>query len=947
VYAAESFGRLFDESSLVASGVECKGKTVEIPINGKVGAVAFIVTDYNYVDNNIIKIAEFDLSGSDKAIAVEKITWPDAPEGKNILKSAEATKIVAPGGDYASIRAYEYRLMDDQTEVDLSKLTDGDIEKHFDIWSLAEGDKPGVIYQLDKYYDVSHIHAWAGAYGSELIVNYGYKVYASDKKIGLYKEENLVFDYSNIDDTTNEFGADVEFKKVKYIAFILTDSSDGQWRMREFGAYGSAIADQSGYEEEEKDSPNFIARHLAENGAGGVMQDVASKAFTESDRFAASGDTLKMAIDGDSSAFFEVWGALDWEYPKNIGAKYTLDAVYNVDKAYITAGTSEEKGAVKFDVYAAESFGRLFDESSLVASGVECKGKTVEIPINGKVGAVAFIITDYNYVDNNIIKIAEFDLSGSDKAIAVEKITWPDAPDSKNILKNAKATKIIAPNGDYLGSKEYEYRFMDEQTEVDLSKLTDDDIEKHYDIWSLTEKDKPGVMYELDKYYDVSHLHAWAGAYGSELIVNYGYKVYASDSAETLFKTKNLVFTYSNVDDTTNEFGADVEFEKVKYIAFILTDSSDGQWRMREFGAYGSKSADQSEPVIEESIIEGLEAEYYGVATDNLADPIYMGASAYIETLTDDKRDPVEFWGGKDTETSKFVFIYDLYANYDLTGVDVFASPDSIEEDSGIHKGIRSAKVYASRKFADLFESTPVILKEDYTDAKLPDEEAYYSGEAPSEWKNARFIAYVFTIGDHRYGACRLEELKAYGSMSAVQDEEAEEEKLPEYIDLKTDDGFLLRIYALDATDDLSKLGANLKSETLKDKKDLEFINNSLSGYNALALYKISVIDVNGNKINTGGRRMRLSLPDNDESIKVACVDDYSAEIVSNGILDDHITVETETLRSYAAVKQVSGVMSSLFSKDAVAPAIITILALAGITGITFSVISVIKIKVK
>ena len=948
VYAAESAGRLFDEKSLVASGVECNGITVSVPINAKVGAVAFIITDYNYKNSNIIKIAEFDLSGSDKAISTEKITWPDVPDSKNILKNASGKKIIAPGGDYSSIREYDYRLMDEQDEIDLSKLADGNIEKHYDIWSLAEGDKPGVLYTLDKYYDISHLHAWAGAYGSELIVNYGYKVYASENIGDLYREENLVFDYSNIDDTTSEFGLEGKLKKIGYIAFILTDSSDGQWRMREFGAYGVKSADQSGFTEPVAETgENFIAKHLAENGAGGVMQDVESKAFSESDRFEASGDTLKASIDGDRSTFFEVWGALDWEYPKNIGAKYSLDAVYDVKKAYITAGSTDANGGVKIDVYAAESAGRLFDEKALVASGVECNGITVSVPINAKVGAVAFIITDYNYKNSNIIKIAEFDLSGSDKAIATEKISWPDAPKSKNILKNAKATKIIAPNGDYLGSKEYEYRFMEEQTEVNLSKLTDDDIEKHYDIWSLTEKDKPGVLYTLDKYYDVSHLHAWAGAYGSELIVNYGYKVYASESVENLFKTKNLVFTYSNVDDTTNEFGAKTELKKVKYIAFILTDSSDGQWRMREFGAYGVRSADQSEPLIEDSIIEGIEAEYYGVATDNLADPIYMGASAYIETLTDGKRDPVEFWGGKDTANSKFVFIYDLYANYDITGVDIFASPDSIEEDSGIHKGIRSAKVYASRKFADLFNGTPVTLKEDYTAPDTADEEAYYSAEAPADWKNARFIAYVFTIGDHRYGACRLEELKAFGSMSAVQDEEAEEEKLPEYIDLKTDDGFLLRIYALDSTDDLTKLGATLKSETLTGKSDLEFINNSLSGYDALALYKITLADSNGNKINTGGRRMRLSLPNNDETVKVACVDDYSAEIVSNGILDDHITVETETLRSYAAVKKVSGVMSSLFSKDAVAPAVITVLALAGAVGIAFSVVSVIKIKTK
>ena len=321
-----------------------------------------------------------------------------------------------------------------------------------------------------------------------------------------------------------------------------------------------------------------------------------------------------------------------------------------------------------------------------------------------------------------------------------------------------------------------------------------------------------------------------------------------------------------------------------------------------------------------------------------------MGASAYIETLTDGKRDPVEFWGGRDTENSKFVFIYDLYANYDLTGVDIFASPDSIEDDSGIHKGIRSAKVYASRKFADLFNTTPVTLKSDYAEKNSPDEEAYLTADAPAEWKNARFIAYVFTIGDWRYGACRLEELKAYGSMSAVQDEEEEEAKLPEYIDVTSGD-FVLRIYALDSSDDLTKLDANLKVETYTDGENLDFVNNSLSGYSAVALYKVSLKDSAGADINTGGRRMRLSLPAGEENVSIACVDSYSAEIVSSGVLDGRITVQTETLRSYAAVIHTASAISSLFSADTVAPLVIAILSLASVVSVAFVIITVLKIK--
>ena len=49
---------------------------------------------------------------------------------------------------------------------------------------------------------------------------------------------------------------------------------------------------------------------------------------------------------------------------------------------------------------------------------------------------------------------------------------------------------------------------------------------------------------------------------------------------------------------------------------------------------------------------------------------------------------------------------------------------------------------------------------------------------------------------------------------------------------------------------------------------------------------------------------MRLSIPISDSSLTLACVDDYGAEIVSTGLLNGAVTVETETLRSYALVKK-------------------------------------------
>ena len=651
------------------------------------------------------------------------------------------------------------------------------------------------------------------------------------------------------------------------------------------------------------DSVNFIKRHLGSYSS--VIQDIATGGFAENNRFeAANANAPELAVDGDITNYFEVWGALDWEYPNNVGILYKLDGLYKVDNIVIYAGL--ENQPTKLDVYVSDSAGTVYSESNRIANNVECASEKVEIPVNKEISCVMFVITGYT----GSAHITEFDMTGSDEKIEIEPIVWPAVPDSENILINAEASKIIAPGGDYMGSKEFEYKLMDGQTETDLSVLTDGKIDMHYDVWSLTENDRPGVLYDLGAYYDITHLHAWAGAFNSEIIVNNGYKIYASENLADLFKTANLVFDYSNPRDTTNEAGAEVSLKRIRYVAFLLTDSSDGGWRMREFAAYGTKSADQTEAVEPTSIIEGIEAEYYGVATDNLADPIYMGASNFIAALTDGSRDAVEFWGGSDVENTSFVFIYNLYANYDLTGIDIYAFADSIEEDSGIHKGIRSAKVYAARKFEDLFTGNPLVMKEDYTDPAVADENSYYSADALPEWKGVRYIAYVFTIGDTRYGACRLEELKAFGTMSAVQDPEEEEIKLPQYIDIEAENGVVARIFALNSTDDLSKLGAVLASERSEDKTKLDEISAALSGYKALSLYSVAINDASGNPIDTGGRIIRLSIPESEEGIKIACVDDFGAEIVSSGTLGEFVTVETETLRSYAVVSE-SGAVSA------------------------------------
>ena len=722
--------------------------------------------------------------------------WPAVPSGDNLFAGADATPILAPGGDFSQGQYYNYSFMDGSNKADLSALADGDTTKHYDAYGFGENDKPGVLYDLGAYYDITQIRGWAGIYNASAYCINGYRVYASELREDLFKDESRVFEYSKANDVSSMFAyePDAALGKIRYIAIFVTDTRDGGWRLREFAAYGTKSADQT--------------------------------------------------------------------------------------------GPSEPEVPDKPDTYYKE---------------------------------------------------------------------WPAAPSGDNLFAGADASTILAPGGDFLASKEQAYSFMNGSDPADLSVLTDGDLTLHYDAYGFGENDKPGILYDLGGYYDLSHIRGYAGIYNSENYRVYGYRVYASDNLADLYKTDSLVFEYSDQKDLSSMFAADVSLERVRYVAVFLTDTQDGGWRLREFAAYGTKSADQTEPEIPSSIIEGLDADYYGVATDDLTDPIYAGASAEVGALTDGKRDSVEFWGGKDTENSKFVFIYDLYANYDLTGAAIYAFGDMMDTEFGVHKGIRSATIYASRTFDDLFaEGNGVVVKADYAVPGVADETSFYETDALSSWKMARYVAFVFTIDDSAYGACRLEELQVYGTLSATQDEEEEEERLPQYLDIQGDNGVILRLFQKDGRDDLAALGAQLVVTLSQEAADLDPVTQQLGGrYDAEKLYTVKLVDASGKEIPLDGRIVRLSFPaEEDTSVdwRIACVDDYGAEIISNSVQGDSYTVETETLRSYAMVKAAGAAGDSGDEPAAAASvlptvlwAVAIVLGVLAVGGITLTVVAAVR----
>ncbi|HJD23256.1 MAG TPA: hypothetical protein H9694_03825, partial [Firmicutes bacterium] len=250
--------------------------------------------------------------------------------------------------------------------------------------------------------------------------------------------------------------------------------------------------------------------------------------------------------------------------------------------------------------------------------------------------------------------------------------------------------------------------------------------------------------------------------------------------------------------------------------------------------------------------------------------------------------------------------------NYDLTGAAIDSVRDTIDEEFNIHKGIKTATIYASRTFDTLFnEGNGVVVKDGYEDPSRADRNTNFEAQAPDTWQMARYVAFVITIDDSAYGACRLQELQVYGALSATQDEEPEEPRLPQYIDISGDFGVVLRLFQKNGTDDLEALDAQLGVTMSEEEADRASVVQALGGqFDASKLYGVALVNSSGAEIPLDGRIVRLSFPAEDASYEwqMACVDDYGAEIISNSELNGMYTVETETLRSYAPVREADAV---------------------------------------
>ena len=724
------------------------------------------------------------------------------------------------------------------------------------------------------------------------------------------------------------------------------------------------------------------------------------------DKFGVATENNKKPVDGGSSASvgaltdglrdpIEFWGGKDvnntrFSFIFYLGANYDLTGAQIQAVADAIDGEFHvHKGIKSATIYASRYYADLLNEANgvVVKNGYADYSQpdsastfTAEAPESWK-GAryVAFIIT----IDDSVYgacRLEELKVFGTRSAVQDPAETIPEEPDVySGIIAGMEAMESGVAYDDLYHPTGSEVNSVGEHGSLALTDGALTGIE--YWGGKDVEAAKFVFIYNLGANYDLTDATVFGtvDSIDTEFSLHRGIKtatIYASRYYDDLFGASSGVVVKDgyesddiNVADVNSVFTAQApeSWKNARYVAFVITigDSQYGACRLREFRVNGTRSAVQDSeeeipvgPERKPSIIEGLEADYYGVATDDLKDPIYNGASQGVGGLTDGVWEDMEFWGGKDTENSCFVFIYDLYGNYDLTGAAIDSVRDTFDDATGVHKGIETATIYASRTFENLFaEGTGVVAKSGYEDPSRADRATNFEITAPDSWKMARYVAFVITIDDSTYGACRLQELQVYGTLSATQDEEPEEERLPQYLDISGDNGVILRLFQKDGRDDLAALGAKLVVTLSEDKADLDPVGQKLGGlYEAAKLYTVKLVDAGGKEIPLDGRIVRLSFPAEDSSVewKIACVDDSSAELISSSKLGNAYTVETETLRSYATVKAAGAAGDGPDGDEPAAAgtvlttvlwAVAVVLGVLAVGGITLTVVAAVKRK--
>lgn len=382
VYASDTLETLYSPANMVTASIKCTDAAQILELNRNVKYVAFIYDNISANSNNA-RPKEIEL-------------WSAQLGASFVSENVLTTKLDSATGILVDVPT---GYVSENTRFDsngaLLKAVDGDAFTATDVYGALDWTPAkyvGAQYSLTEsvYIEKATVYAGYNAYPET------YDVYASDNLASLYTAGNKVGSAIVCGDNAVDVAIN---KPVQYVAFVCT-AYNGNMRVKEFQLWSGDA------------SAVFIAENALKNleSATGILAEVSNGFVSENSRFDSNG-ALAASTDGDTATAVDVYGALDWEYPKYVGAQYTLAKNAFIGNAVIYAGTSDNPET--YDVYASDDITNLYETFNKVGTVADCTGNGVEVEINKNVRYIAFVCVAYK----DLMRVKEFEAWTADPTV--------------------------------------------------------------------------------------------------------------------------------------------------------------------------------------------------------------------------------------------------------------------------------------------------------------------------------------------------------------------------------------------------------------------------------------------------------------------------------------------------------------------------------------------------
>ena len=477
--------------------------------------------------------------------------------------------------------------------------------------------------------------------------------------------------------------------------------------------------------------------------------DEESGTYPDVARFNSRG-ALDGSVDGNLDTSYDVYSYSDTS-TNLIGARYHLDDVYYCGELKLYSGLSDRKDIYK--VYASDSLDTLYNAESLVTERAVCDGTVTTVEINREVKYIAIFLDNVAMVAENTEtknkdgRVKEFQLWSADQDAGDEFVP-------ENLFQTHLESKHEAV---YQGWMKSEVWDEESGTYPDVARFNsrgaldgsvDGNLDTSYDVYSYsdTSTNLIGARYHLDDVYYCGELKLYSGLSDRKDI----YKVYASDSLDTLYNAESLVTERAVCDGTVTTVEINRE---VKYIAIFLdnvamveanTETKNKDGRVIEFQLWSADKDAGDEFESENLFRTQLDME----KTHGILVNIATGAVQEHDRFNEQDPEALDKTTDGDLTGQAFVAGANTWETPQHVGA-VYALDDVYFADkltlySGVTGYTDTYRVYASDSLDDLYDTANLVTPRD---AECADKGTPVDVEIG---KRVKYIAIIDTNGSIR-----------------------------------------------------------------------------------------------------------------------------------------------------------------------------------------------------